>query len=347
MHHLPDDLPTKNQPISRTAVIWRKFCAQKLALVSLCLFVLILIVSLCAPLIANDKPLYVHYQGEHLLPMLQAYPETRFGGDFETPTNYHDPAVLKLIRQNGDVWMPLIKYGEQTLVLDAQMPHPAAPSFAHPLGTDQVGRDVLARLLYALRISLIFGIGLSLIGSIFGVLAGLVMGYFGGLTDLFGQRLIEIWIGLPQLFVMIILASIFEPSLMVLFLLLLSFGWLSLVSLTRVHFLQSRRLDYVLTAQNLGVPAWVIIYRHILPSTFLLVLSQLPFVMVANISALTTLDFLGLGLPMGSASLGELLAQGKNHLDAPHLVLSGFVALAVVLSLLIFIGEGLRNALDR
>lgn len=325
---------------------WARFRKQKLAVISLFIFIIIFVLSLGAPLIANDKPLLVSYQNSLYSPIIHNYPETTFGGVFETSADYQDPAVQALINKHGYIISAPLPYGEYSLVLDADTPHPSAPSMSHPLGTDDVGRDVLARILYALRVSLLFGIGLSVIGSMIGVLVGAVMGYFGGVADLLGQRLLEIWIGLPQLFVLIILASIFVPSTQVLFLLLLSFGWLTLVPMTRVHFMKMRREGYVTAAQNLGIHPVRIMLRHILPSTILLVLSQLPFVMVMNISALTTLDFLGLGLPVGTASLGELLAQGKNHLDAPHLVLSGFVVLAAVLSLLIFIGEGLRNAFD-
>lgn len=328
------------------ANFWARFRRERLAYFSLILLSIISLVSLFAPVIANDKPLMVRYQNTIYLPMLHDYAETTFGGKFETTANYHDPVLIDNIQRDGMMIMPPIRYGEQTLVLDAPTPHPSAPSTNHWLGTDDVGRDVLARVLYGLRICLLMGFGLSLVGSVIGITFGALMGYFGGLADLLGQRIVEVWLGLPQLFVMMILASVFVPSVPVLFVLLLSFGWLSLVPLTRAHFLRTRRMAYVLAAQNLGVHPLVIIKRHILPSTLLLALSQFPFVMVANISALTTLDFLGLGLPMGSASLGELLLQGKNHLDAPHLMLTGFVVLSVVLSLLIVIGEGLRNALD-
>lgn len=324
---------------------WARFRRERLAFFSLILLMIIGAVSLLAPVIANDKPLLIRHHDQSFLPLLHDYPEAAFGGVFETSANYQDPVLIDHIRRDGLLIMPPIPYGEHT-VLDAVTPHPSEPSRHHWLGTDDVGRDVLARVLYGLRICLLMGIGLSLVGSVIGVAFGALMGYFGGAADLLGQRFVEVWLGLPQLFVMMILASVFVPSVPALFVLLLSFGWLSLVPLTRAHFLRTRRMAYVLAAQNLGVHPLVIIKRHILPSTLLLALSQFPFVMVANISALTTLDFLGLGLPMGSASLGELLLQGKNHLDAPHLLLTGFVVLSVVLSLLIVIGEGLRNALD-
>lgn len=326
---------------------WQRFCQQKLALISLILLVIVVVIALFVPIIANDKPILLRYQQQYLTPIFYDYPETRFGGEFETTANYQDPAVMALIERQGTVLMPPIRYGEQTLVLDAAMPHPAAPSSKHWLGTDAAGRDVVARILYALRTALLFGFMLAIVGGVIGVLIGALMGYFAGVVDLLGQRLLEIWIGLPQLFVMLAFASVFEPSTFVLFLLLLAFGWLSFVPLVRLHFLSMRKMPYVLVAQNLGVPTRMIMRRHILPSALLLVLSQLPFAIAANIAALTTLDFLGFGLPVGSASLGELLAQGKNHLDRPHLVLSGFAVLSVLLLLLIFVGEGLRNALDR
>ncbi|MFC0819576.1 ABC transporter permease subunit [Moraxella marmotae] len=328
------------------AKFWQKFRQQRLAYYSLILFGVMTLVAVFAPIIANDKPLLVRYQGEYLLPILHDYPETKFGGEFETTANYQDQAVVAMIRRDGELWLPPIAYGEFSLVLDAQMPHPASPSRSHWLGTDDVGHDVLARILYALRVSLLFGLALSVFGAVMGVGVGALMGYFGGMVDLFGQRLVEIWASLPQLFVMMIIASIFEPSLSVLFVLLLCFGWLSLTALTRVQVLKMRQMPYVLASKNLGIAPTTIIIRHILPKVVLLSVSQLPFMIAANIAALTTLDFLGFGLPLGAASLGELLAQGKNHLDAPHLVLSGFVVLSLLLSLLIFIGEGLRSAFD-
>lgn len=304
------------------------------------------VLAILTPLIANDKPLMVYHNDAIYLPMLQDYPETTFGGVFETTANYKDPAVMELIDAQGFAIMPPIAYAADTLVLDADTPHPSGVQKEHWLGTDGRGRDVLAFVMYALRTSLLFALGLTVVGSAIGLIAGAVMGYFGGAVDLVGQRLLEIWLGLPQLFILMILASLFEPSVWVLFGIMSAFGWLYLVQLSRATFLQLRQSPFVMTAKNLGVPSHIIMIRHILPSVLMLSLSQLPFVMVANISALTALDFLGLGLPVGTASLGELLAQAKTHMNAPHLVLSGVGVLCVILVLLVFMGEGLRRVFD-
>lgn len=332
--------------ISSHKTYWQRFKTRRLSLVSLWLLVLIFVISLAAPLIANDKPLAVRFDGRLIFPIFQNVPEAAFGGVFESEADYQDPVVQAMIAARGSMLMPPIAYGEQSLVMNASAPHPAPPTQQNWLGTDTAGRDVLSRLLYALRVSLSFGLALTLFGSVLGVATGSAMGYFGGRFDLVAQRLLEVWLGLPQLFVLMILSSVLSPSVGALFVLMLLFGWMTLVPMTRVSVLRLRAMPFVLAAQNLGAPPMTIILRHILPSVLLVVIAELPFAMIANISALTTLDFLGFGLPVGSASLGELLAQGKNHLDAPHLVLSGFVTLTVVLCLLIFIAEGLRYALD-
>lgn len=326
---------------------WRVFKQQKLAMIACVLFGLIFVLSLLSPILANDRPLVVQYQNQWHFPIWHNPPETAFGGVFETPTHYQDVDIIRQIKQNGTMLMPPIAFGEHSLAMDIPMPHPASPNKTHWLGTDTVGRDVLARLLYGLRISLIFGLLLSLASAILGVIIGAVMGYFAGLVDLVGQRLLEIWIGLPQIFVLMILASVFTPSVAVLFGLMLLFGWITLVPMVRVHFLKSRQLPHIMMAKNFGKSSRYIMLRHILPSTLMIVISQLPFMMVANIAALTTLDFLGFGLPVGAASLGELLWQGKNNLDAPHLIVPVLCVLTLILLLLIAIGEGLRNALHR
>lgn len=325
-------------------IFFKKFKQHRLAYSALLVWLGMVFVIGLTPIIANDKPILVRYQHTWYVPVFYDYPETTFGGVFETPTNYKDPMVKELIQKNGMMIMPWIAYDKDTLVLDVRH-HPSPPNVQHWLGTDEVGRDVLSRVLYGLRISLVFGLALTVLGSVIGVAIGALMGYFGGLVDLLGHRLIEIWLGLPQLFILMILARVFEPSALVLFVIMLLFAWLPLVSVTRVHFLRLRHSPYVLVAKNLGVSSWLIIWRHILPSVLVLSLAQLPFVLAANIVSLTALDFLGLGLPLGSASLGELLLQGKNHLDVPHLLLSGFGVLFVLLVLLIFIGEGFRQSL--
>lgn len=319
---------------------------QKRAYVALMVAVLMALVALFAPFIANDKPLILVYQKSIYLPMLVDYPETTFGGVFETPADYKDPAIQTLINKNGMIVMPPIVYDENTLVLNPPTPHPSAPTWDNVWGTDALGRDVFARTLYGLRLSLGFGLALTLIASLVGLAVGSVLGYFGGWVDLLGQRVIEIWLGLPQLFILMILMSVFRPSVLVIFVGMLLFVWLPLVSVARVHVYRLRQAPFVLTAKNLGVSPHRIIIRHFLPSLIRLSLAQFPFILAGNIVILTALDFLGFGLPMESASLGELLYQGSRHLDAPHLAMAGVGVLMVILTVLIIIGESFRQALD-
>ena len=265
---------------------------------------------------------------------------------FERENNYQDPVVKALIDEHGYMIQPIIHFADQTPSVGREVPFPAPPNRDNWLGTDDQGRDVLARVLYGLRVSLLFGLALTLAGSIIGIVVGGVQGYYGGWTDLVGQRLMEVWGGLPMLFMIIILVSLFSPSVMVLFSMMLLFGWMGLVGLVRAEFLRARNFDYVRAAKAMGVSDAKIMFRHILPNAMSSSLSQLPFILTANITALTTLDYLGYGLPAGSPSLGELIAQGKNNLDAPWLALAGFFSLTIVLSLLIFIGEALRDAFD-
>ena len=299
-----------------------------------------------ANFIANDKPILVNYQNQWYFPIVKSYPETTFGGVFETETNYQDPVVKDLINQHGYMIEPMIPFADQTPSVSRDVPFPAPPNSENWLGTDDQGRDVLARVLYGLRVSLLFGLALTVAGSIIGIAVGAVQGYFGGWTDLVGQRLMEVWGGLPQLFMIIILVSLFSPSVFVLFGLMLLFGWMGLVGLVRAEFLRARNFDYVRSAKAMGVSDAKIMFRHILPNAMSSSLSQLPFILTANITALTTLDYLGYGLPAGSPSLGELISQGKDNLDSPWLALAGFFSLTIVLSLLIFIGEALRDAFD-
>ncbi len=333
-----------------TNPIWQqriqRFKANKLAYYALWIFVALFILCMSATFVANDKPLVVKYQNELYFPVLKAYPETTFGGVFETETIYKDPAVQAMINADGFMIMPPISFADQTASVERAEPFPAPPNADNWLGTDDMGRDVLARLLYGMRISLIFGICLTLAGSLIGIMVGAIQGYYGGKIDLVGQRFMEVWSGLPQLFMIIILVSLFSPNVYVLFALMLLFGWMGLVGLVRAEFLRARNFDYVRSAKNLGVSDNQIILRHILPNALSSSLSQFPFILTANIVALTSLDFLGYGLPAGSPSLGELMLQGKNNLDAPWLALSGFFSLTIMLSLLIFIGEGLRDAFD-
>ena len=310
------------------------------------MFSLIFLACMGANLIANDKPILVNYQNHWYFPIVKSYPETTFGGVFETETNYQDPVVKDLINQHGYMIEPVIPFADQTPSVSRDVPFPAPPNSENWLGTDDQGRDVLARVLYGLRVSLLFGLALTVAGSIIGIAVGAVQGYFGGWTDLVGQRLMEVWGGLPQLFMIIILVSLFSPSVFVLFGLMLLFGWMGLVGLVRAEFLRARNFDYVRSAKAMGVSDGKIMFRHILPNAMSSSLSQLPFILTANITALTTLDYLGYGLPAGSPSLGELISQGKDNLDSPWLALAGFFSLTIVLSLLIFIGEALRDAFD-
>ena len=330
-------------PIRRAQI--RRFKQNRLAYLSLVLFLIIFTLSMLAPLIANDKPLLVRYAGEWYVPVVKAYPETAFGGVFETEAMYLDPAVKELINADGFMIWPPVRFADQTPSYSAS-DYPAPPSHVNWLGTDDQGRDVVARLLYGFRISILFGLGLTLVTSVIGVLIGALQGYFGGWVDLLGQRLIEVWRGLPDLFMIIILVSLFSPSIWWLFAIMTVFGWMGLVGLVRAEFLRARNFAYVRAASGMVLSSRVIMRRHSLPRALASSLSQLPFILTANIFALPSLDFIGYGLPPGSPSLGELVLQGKNNLDAPWLVLSAFFSLTFLLSLLIFIGEGLRDAFD-
>ena len=324
----------------------QRFRQNRLGYFCFILFSLIFVLSLGANLIANEKPLLVKYQQALYFPVFKAYPETTFGGVFESEADYKDPVVQQLIDDHGWAIWPVIRYAAQTPNLDLAVPVPSAPTAQNWLGTDDQGRDVFARILYALRVSLLFGFALTLLSAVIGIFVGAIQGYYGGWIDLIGQRILEVWGGLPMLFMVMILVSIFTPSVYWLFLIMLFFGWTALVNLVRAEFLRARNLDYVRAARALGVSDARIMVRHILPNAISSSLSQLPFMLTANITALAALDFLGLGLPADTASLGEILLQGKNNLDAPWLALAGFFTLAIVLSLLIYIGEAARDAFD-
>lgn len=324
----------------------QRFKNNKLGFTCLIIFSIIFLLSLGAEFIANEKPLVVKYEQTLYFPVFKKYPETTFGGVFETEADYKDPVVQQLIDDKGwSIW-PIIKYGYQTPNFELAEPVPSPPTSENWLGTDDQGRDVMARVLYGLRVSLLFGLALTLFASFIGIVIGAIQGYYGGWIDLIGQRILEVWGGLPTLFMVMILVSMFIPSVYWLFLIMLLFGWPALVGLVRAEFLKARNLDYVRAARSLGVKDSVIMFRHILPNAMSSTLSQLPFMLTANITALTALDFLGYGLPPDAASIGELLLQGKNNLNAPWLALSGFFSLAIVLSLLIYIGEATRDAFD-
>lgn len=331
-------------PITQQRVA--RFKKNKLGLGCLILFTLIFLASLGAELIANDKPIMVRYDNQFYFPIVQTYAETEFGGVFETEADYRDPAVQQMIENKGWAIWPVIPYSYQTPNLELAVPVPSPPTRDNWLGTDDQGRDVLARILYGLRLSLLFGLALTLFASVIGIIVGAIQGYYGGWVDLIGQRILEVWGGLPTLFMVMILVSMFTPSVYWLFVIMLLFGWPALVGLVRAEFLRARNFDYVRAARALGVRDSIIMFRHILPNAMSSTLSQLPFMLTANITALTALDFLGYGLPPDAASLGEILLQGKNNLNAPWLALSGFFTLAIVLSLLIYIGEATRDAFD-
>ena len=306
----------------------------------------LLLVCLGAEFISNDKPIVVQYQGALYFPTFMQYPETTFGGDFETETEYRDPYVKELIEADGWMIWPPIPYSYDTINYNLPEPAPSAPTSDNWFGTDDQGRDVAARVIYGFRISVLFGLILTLISSIIGVSAGAVQGYYGGKLDLMMQRVIEVWSSMPSLYILIIFSSIFIPGFWTLLLILLLFSWVSLVDVVRAEFLRTRNFDYVRAAHALGVSNATIIRRHVLPNAMVATLTFMPFILTGSITALTSLDFLGLGLPPGSASLGELLAQGKNNLQAPWLGIAAFLSLAIMLTLLTFIGEAARDAFD-
>ncbi len=326
---------------------WLRFKRNRLGFYSLWGMVFLLVISLAAELVSNDRPLVVKYQGELLFPMLQDYPETRFGGDFATPTDYLDPFITQRLAEPGNwaVFAPN-RYGPKTLNYFAQAPNPAPPSAANLLGTDDRGRDLLAQLIYGFRVSVLFALALTLSGVVLGVLLGAVQGFYGGRTDLWFQRAIEIWSAMPELYLLIIFSAIFSPSITLLLVLLSLFGWMGLSDYVRAEFLRNRQMDYVRAARAMGLSNAHIIWRHILPNSLTPVVTFLPFRMSGAILALTSLDFLGLGVPPGTPSLGELLSQGKNNIDAWWISLSTFAVLVVTLLLLTLMGDALRDALD-
>jgi microcin C transport system permease protein len=349
---------------------WQNFKANQRGYWSLWIFLVLFFVTLFAEFIANDKPLYVSFAGKSYFPVFFTYPETAFGGDFETAADYRDPYLQKLIADKGGgmIWPP-IRYSYNTHNLDLPTPAPSPPTWMlteaqcksvverkhlkscsdleyNWLGTDDQGRDVLTRLIYGFRISVLFGLVLTIVSSAIGVAAGAVQGYFGGWTDLLFQRFIEIWTSVPELYLLLIISSVLVPGFFVLLGILLLFSWVRLVGLVRAEFLRGRNFEYIQAARALGVSNAVIMFRHLLPNAMVATLTFLPFIMSGSVMTLTALDFLGFGLPPGSPSLGELLSQGKANVQAPWLGLSGFFTVALMLSLLIFIGEAVRDAFD-
>jgi len=342
--HVSNSTDHSLPPLKRA---WLRFRSNRLGFYSAMLFAVMFFVSLFAEVISNDKPLLAGYKGNWYVPIIQTIPETAFGGDFDTPTDFLDPFIQAEFDKQGN-WAiyTLNPYHHSTLNYFAKTPHPAPPSADNWLGTDDRGRDVVARLLYGFRISVLFALALTIFGTVIGVLSGAIQGFFGGKVDLVMQRLIEIWSAMPELYLLIIFSAVFDPSISLLLILLGLFGWMGLSDYMRAEFLRNRQLDYVRAARALGLSNWAIIKSHVLPNSLTPVVTFLPFRMSAAILALTSLDFLGLGVPPGTPSLGELLSQGKSNIDAWWISLSTFSVLVVTLMLLTFMGDALRDALD-
>ena len=343
MHDVAPE-PSRLSPLNRRRLA--NFRANKRGFWSLWIFLVLFVISLGADLVANDRPILVRYDGAFYAPIFHAYPETTFGGEFETEADYRDPYVTDQIKAHGWMIWPPIPFNYRTVNRSLNVPSPAPPSAQDWLGTDDQGRDVVARLIYGFRISVLFGLILTVLSSIAGVCAGAIQGYFGGWTDLGFQRFIEIWSGMPQLYLLIIMGSVIEPGFWTLLILLLLFEWMGLVDVVRAEFLRARNFDYVRAARALGAGNLTVIFRHVLPNAVVSTMTFVPFIMSASVVALASLDFLGFGLPPGSPSLGELLAQGKANLQAPWLGITAFLVIAILLSLLVFIGEAVRDAFD-
>jgi microcin C transport system permease protein len=365
---LPERHPLALSPLNRRR--WQSFKANRRGYAAFWAFMVLFVVSLFAEFIANDKPFYVRYDGRSYFPIFVTYPETAYGGDFETAADYRDPYLQKLIAEKGGTMLwPPIRYSYNTHNLDLPTPAPSKPTWLlteaeckavverkglsgcrdleyNWLGTDDQGRDVVARLIYGFRLSVLFGLALTIISSVIGVAAGAVQGYFGGWVDLLFQRFIEIWTSVPSLYLLLIISSVLVPSFFVLLGILLLFSWVSLVGLVRAEFLRGRNFEYIQAARALGVGNRTIMFRHLLPNAMVATMTFLPFILSSSVMTLTALDFLGFGLPPGSPSLGEMLSQGKANIQAPWLGISGFVTVATMLSLLILIGEAVRDAFD-
>ncbi|MCK1970378.1 MULTISPECIES: microcin C ABC transporter permease [Franconibacter] len=324
---------------------WARFRRNRRGYWSLWIFAILFTLSLFSELLANDRPLIVHFQDRWYFPVAVDYSESDFGGPLATRADYQDPWLRQQLASGWTLWAP-VRFGANAINYATTSPFPSPPSAQNWLGTDANGGDVLARILYGTRISLLFGLMLTLSSSVIGVLAGAVQGYYGGKVDLWGQRFIEVWSGMPTLFLIILLSSVVQPGFWWLLAITVLFGWMSLVGVVRAEFLRTRNFDYIRAAQALGVSDRAIMWRHMLPNAMVATLTFLPFILCGSITTLTSLDFLGFGLPLGSPSLGELLLQGKNNLQAPWLGITAFFSLAILLSLLIFIGEAVRDAFD-
>jgi microcin C transport system permease protein len=325
---------------------WQAFKANRRGYISAIIFGILLILALLAEFIANDRPILVFYDGGIYLPVLKDYPETTFGGTFMTGTNYKDPYVQQLIAEKGWAVWPIIPFSYDVAVGNLPGPAPTAPDAINWLGTDDNARDVMARVIYGFRISVLFGLILTIVSTVIGVVAGAVQGFYGGWTDLLFQRFLEIWGGLPFLYVLLIMSSVIEPGFWTLLGIMLVVSWTWPVGVVRAEFLRARNFEYVRAAKSMGMSDWRIMVKHILPNALVATLTFLPFTLSASVTTLTALDFLGLGLPPGSPSLGELLQQGKENLQAPWLGITGFVVIGGMLTLLVFIGEAVRDAFD-
>ena len=334
----------KLNPITQKRI--HAFCQNRRAFWSLLIFSALFLFTLFAEIIANDQPLFVKYKDEYYFPLFKTYTEETFGGDFPTPADYRDPYISNNINQNGYMIFPLLPYSFNTVDYGLNKPTPSSPDRKHLLGTDDEGRDILVRIIYGLRLSVIFAFLLTAISSIIGICAGAIQGYFGGKIDIFFQRFLEIWEALPQLFVLIIIASIFVPTFWTLLIIMLCFTWMNLTGVVRAEFLRTRNFEFVKAAKALGVSDFRIMFRHILPNAIIATITFIPFFLSEAIVALTALDFLGLGLSHEYPSLGDLVRQGKDNLQAPWIGISIFIVLSGLLTMLIFIGEGIRDAFD-
>lgn len=340
------DISTKISELFDFNSAWRRFTANRRAFFSLVIFAAIFVISMFAEIVSNDKPLLLYYKGELLFPTFQEIREVDLGGDYLNRANFNDEYVKDLVAKNGFMLMPLVPYHYQTIMTDLPSPAPSQPTNKNILGTDDHGRDILARLIYGVRISIVFALSLTLLSTLIGLIYGACQGYLGGRTDIFMQRFSEIWSSLPSLYILIILSSLIMPSFMWLLAIMLLFAWLHLVGVVRAEFLKARNMEYVMAAKALGISNARIIFRHILPNALVASITYFPFLINAGITSLTALDFLGLGLPPGSASIGEMLYQAKNNLHAHWIIASVFVTLTSMMVLMVFIGEGLRDALD-
>ena len=346
MRQLLGAVKTRLTPGRITRDRMRRFKANRKGWYSFWIFLTLFFLSLFSELIANDDPLMIFSRGRIFFPVIKEYPETAFGGEFDMTADYRDPYVIELIQEQGWILWPPVRFSYDTINYNLPSPAPSPPTGENWLGTDDKGRDVAARLLYGFRISVLFGLTLTICSTLIGVAVGAMMGYYGGRIDIVGQRFMEVWSGMPTLFLLIILASVIQPNFWWLLGITLLFGWMSLVGVVRAEFLRGRNFEYVQAAKAMGLSNRKIMFRHILPNAMVATLTFMPFILGGSITTLTSLDFLGFGLPVGSPSLGELLAQGKANLQAPWLGISAFFVLSGMLTLLVFIGEAVRDAVD-